>query len=101
LPTPSDCGIRRAPWVGLPVPARCRPGPPLHGRSWLRRFTLVVRDVADGAVPTAGLGFLARRQPFRVIHDGPQTVVDPRSFARYDAEAAAIASLDTEARPGR
>jgi hypothetical protein len=53
--------------------------------------------VAEGAAPTATLGFLARRQPFRVIRAASGMIVDPRSYARYDAEAAAIASIDAEA----
>ena len=59
-----------------------------------RRFTRAVSDVGDGAAPTGTLSFLAPRQPFRVKRDGSRTVIDPRSYARYDAVADLVSSLD-------
>jgi len=63
----------------------------------VRRFTQAVSDVGDGAAPTGTLSFLAPRQPFRVKRDGARTVIDPRSYARYDALADIVSSLDPAA----
>jgi hypothetical protein len=60
----------------------------------VRRFVASADNVADGSSPRAHLPFLAPREPFRVTTRGDRTVVDPRSFARYDAVAEAVASLD-------
>jgi hypothetical protein len=60
----------------------------------VRRFVASVDNVADGASPRAHLPFLAPREPFRVTTRGGRSVVDPQSFARYDAVAEAVVSLD-------
>jgi hypothetical protein len=60
----------------------------------VRRFVASADNVADGGSPRAHLPFLAPREPFRTTVRGGRTVVDPRSFARYDAVAEAVASLD-------
>lgn len=62
----------------------------------LRRFVASVDNVADGESPRAHLPFLAPREPFRVVTRAGRTVTDPRSFARFDAVAEAVASLDAE-----
>jgi hypothetical protein len=61
----------------------------------VRRFVASVDNAADGSSPRAHLPFLAPRGPFRVTTRGERTIVDPRSFARFDAVAEAVASLDT------
>jgi hypothetical protein len=62
----------------------------------VRRFVASVDNVADGGSPRAHLPFLAPREPFRTTVRAGRTVVDPRSFARYDAVAEVVASLDAE-----
>jgi hypothetical protein len=61
------------------------------------RFVGAVDAVADEASPRALLPFLRPSEPFRVAQRDGQTVIDPASFARYDAVAGAVASLDTAA----
>ena len=63
----------------------------------VRRFTQAVTDLGDGTAPTGTLSFLAPRQPFRVKRDGARTVIDARSYARYDALADVVRSLDAAA----
>lgn len=60
----------------------------------VRRLVASVDNVAEGDSPRAHLPFLAPREPFRVVTRGGRTVTDPRSFARWDALAEAVASLD-------
>jgi hypothetical protein len=102
-----------------PVPAE--PAPPLEqSDAWLReravglsrdplvaswlaqdgiaaRFVGAIDAVADEASPRALLPFLKPSEPFRTVQRDGQLVIDPASFARYDALAGAIASLDTAA----
>jgi len=60
----------------------------------IRRFVAAVDAVAEGASPRAPLGFLAPRGGFAVSRESGQTVVDRRSYARYDAVGDVIESLD-------
>jgi hypothetical protein len=68
--------------------------------SWLaaedlvRRFVAVVVSVAQGTNPSTHLGFLAPRQGFHAISRGGGLVIDPASYARFDAFTAAVASVD-------
>ena len=70
-------------------------------KTWLeqsdlvRRFTAAVQQVADGESPRASVPFLAPAGPFlaKEPKKGPATI-DPRSYARYDAVARCIASID-------
>jgi hypothetical protein len=70
---------------------------------WLERsglvelFVAVVDSVADERVPVAQLGFLRPKEPFKTTDVDGRTIVDPASFARYDAVAAVAASLDVNA----
>jgi hypothetical protein len=70
---------------------------------WLERsglvelFVAVVDSVADERVPVAQLGFLRPKEPFKTTEVDGRTIVDPASFARYDAVAAVAASLDANA----
>lgn len=70
---------------------------------WLERsdlvelFVAVVDSVADERVPVAQLGFLRPKEPFKTVEVDGRTIVDPASFARYDAVGAVAASLDANA----
>jgi hypothetical protein len=70
-------------------------------KAWLeqvdlvRRFTAAVQQVAEGDSPRASVPFLAPVGTF-LVHEprrGPATI-DPKSYQRYDAVAAAFASID-------
>jgi hypothetical protein len=61
------------------------------------RFVLLVDNLAEGIVPRRELAFLRPKDPFLVRGAEPALRVDPASYARYDALAAAIASLDARA----
>jgi hypothetical protein len=58
------------------------------------RFVLVVDNLAEGNVPRRELAFLKPRGAFLVLGQEPEQRIDPASYPRYDALAAAIASLD-------
>jgi hypothetical protein len=60
----------------------------------VRNFTVVVANVVEGVTPARHLGKLKPPGSFRVVERNRQTVIDPRSYARYDGIAAAAASID-------
>lgn len=60
----------------------------------IRNFTVVVANIADGTTPARHLRMLSPASSFRVIERGGDLSIDPRSYERYDALAAAAASLD-------
>jgi len=60
----------------------------------IRNFTVVVANVVEGVTPARHLKNLQPSGSFRVVDRNGQTVVDPRSYARYDGIAAAAASID-------
>lgn len=60
----------------------------------LRNFVVAVANIADGSSPAVHLRTLRPSAPFRVIETRQGTVIDPRSHARYDSLAAAIAGID-------
>jgi hypothetical protein len=68
--------------------------------SWLaaedlvRRFVAVVVTIAQGTNPSPHLGPLAPRQGFHAISRGGRLIIDPDSYARFDAFAAAVSSVD-------
>lgn len=64
----------------------------------VRRFTAGVANAADGRSPTRQAEFLRPEQPFKVRQSGGRTVIDDRSFARYDGPVEVLTSIDpTEA----
>jgi hypothetical protein len=71
--------------------------------SWLatdhliRNFTTGVTNVAGGSTPARWLPMWRPSSPFRVMQQGRDTIIDPRSYERYDPLAAAAASLDPQA----
>jgi Protein of unknown function (DUF3014) len=60
----------------------------------IRNFTVVVENIAGGTTPARHLKVLAPAGPFRVLTRDDEVRVDPRSYARYDGIAAAVASID-------
>lgn len=67
----------------------------LATESLIRNVTVVVDNIAEGVTPTKHLKLFEPTQPFRADESGAAITVDPRSYARYDALADAVASLDT------
>jgi hypothetical protein len=64
---------------------------------FVRRWAVVVDNLAEGTSPRRQLGFLAPSLPFTVIERGGKTVIDPASYERYDAFANTVASVDAQA----
>jgi hypothetical protein len=67
----------------------------LATKDLVRNFAVVVDNVAEGVSPAKHLPEFAPKQTFRASGSGGALVIDPRSFARYDGLADAVASLDT------
>jgi hypothetical protein len=63
----------------------------------IRNFTVVVSNIADGATPAKHLTSLRPASAFRVVEQGGDTYVDPRSYDRYTRIADAVASIDPAA----
>jgi hypothetical protein len=72
-------------------------------RSWLahgdlvRRWIVVTANLAAGESPRRVLPFLAPRAPFTATAHGDRLVISPESYARYDAFADAVGSVDPAA----
>lgn len=62
----------------------------------VRRFAAAIVNIAEGATPKTHLGVLAPDEPFTVSQQGGAPRPTERSYARYDAVAEVIASLDVE-----
>ncbi len=62
----------------------------------VRRFVVVVDNVASGNNPTQHLGFMQSEARFATGGDGATLRVNPTSYARYDGHAAIIDSLDAQ-----
>jgi hypothetical protein len=60
----------------------------------IRRFVAVVESVTEGDSPRQHLGFLSLKGPFGVKQERRRIVIDPQSFARYDAIVDGFESLD-------
>lgn len=60
----------------------------------IRNFVTVVSNIAEGTTPSGRVPTLKPAGAFQVLERGESLVIDPRSYARYDALAAAMASLD-------
>jgi hypothetical protein len=60
----------------------------------VRRFAAVAVNVAGGENPRTHVLYLAPREGFRVTRRQGRLVADPASYARYDALADGVASLD-------
>jgi hypothetical protein len=60
----------------------------------VRRAAAAVSLIAAGESPRDSLSFLAPAGKFKAVKKGGMMVADAKSFARYDAVADAVASLD-------
>ncbi len=67
----------------------------LAAEDLIRRFVAVAVNIAQGTNPSSHLGPLAPRQGFHAIPRGGRLVIDPASYARFDAFTAAVSSVDT------
>lgn len=71
--------------------------------SWLvpddlvRRFVLVVVDLAGLSNPAANLPHLAPDDPFTVREEGGRTTIAPESYRRFDPRIEVLLSLDAHA----
>ena len=72
----------------------------LSGERLVQRFVAVVDNVAEGVSPRPHLLFLAPEASFQTVTRDGRLYVDPRSYARYDAAADVLASLDPRAAVG-
>ena len=62
----------------------------------IRRFVVVVDNVADGRNPSQHLPFMKPGGRFETTGSEPELHIDPASFRRYDRHAQIVVSLDTE-----
>ena len=62
----------------------------------LRRVAAATALVAEGKSPRQSLEFIGPFAPFRAAKKGNAIVVDPRSYARYDALAGVVDSIDAQ-----
>lgn len=69
----------------------------LSAGSLVRRLVAAARIVSQGGSPRESLAFLAPAKPFSVWKQGGRVYLDERSYKRYDAAAAAVASMDVSA----
>lgn len=63
----------------------------------VRRWVLATDNVAEGVSPRKPLAFLAPDRPFSAAAKAGALVIAPESYARYDAVADAVASIDARA----
>lgn len=72
-------------------------------RAWLaeanpvRRLVVILANVAEGTIPRKLLSAFGPSSPFSVEHRGDRAVIAAESYARYDAAADAVESLDVRA----
>lgn len=66
----------------------------LVGDDLVRRFVVVVDNVAEGVSPRSHLPSLAPRSGFQVARPNGRIVIDPASYHRYDDVADTFAAID-------
>ena len=66
----------------------------LLAKNLVRTLVAVVTNVAAGDNPATHVPFLAPRGPFLVVQRKGKTIIDPKSYDRFDATADIVASLD-------
>jgi hypothetical protein len=68
----------------------------LNQEDLIRRFTVVVDNIANGESPRPHLQFLAPKGKFKAIKKKGKIFISPESYRRYNFIADVIASLDTK-----
>lgn len=68
----------------------------LAGDNLVRAFVATTQNIAGGVNPSAHVRRLAPSGEFAVIERDGATHIDPRSYARYDRIADAVASVDPQ-----
>jgi hypothetical protein len=63
----------------------------------LPRFAAAVNMIGQGRVPKDGLAFMAPHKKFKARKKGDDFFADPASYARYDAAAGVVGSIDAAA----
>lgn len=63
----------------------------------VRRWAAITDNLDHGESPRKALEAIGPREPFQVAQRGGKTWVSPRSHARYDEFAGAVASVDAKA----
>jgi hypothetical protein len=63
----------------------------------VRRFTVVIDNIARGSSPAVQLGTLRPASPFMVTGGGNGLLLDPQSYRRYTPVATAVQSVDVQA----
>ena len=68
----------------------------LKNEDLIRKFTVVVVNIADGESPRSHIAFLAPKEEFQVMEKNGSLYIDPDSYKRYNLPADVFASLDAE-----
>jgi hypothetical protein len=68
----------------------------LAGEGLVRRFVVVVDNVAEGRSPARHLAVMAPKGKFAALRRRGGEIVDPESYHRYDTIADVVASLDAQ-----
>jgi hypothetical protein len=89
---PEAMRVRVEPASAHPLFRRC-----LAEGDVVRRFAVLVDNVAEGVSPRKELGCLEPKGPFGTRSRGGRNVISTSSYRRYDAFAAAVGSLDAAA----
>ncbi len=68
----------------------------LKTKEIIRKFVASVDNIAHGHSPRAHIDFFGLDEKLRVISENGKTLIDPRSYSRYDVVADVFSSLNTE-----
>ena len=66
----------------------------LAAKGLVRTLAAVIDNIASGDGPSPHLAFLAPREPFRVVPKRGRTLIDRKTYARWDAFGQGVAALD-------
>jgi hypothetical protein len=66
----------------------------LGAKDLVRTLAAVIDNLASGDSPSPHLAFLAPRQPFRVVQLRGRTLIDRKSYARWDSFGEGVDALD-------
>jgi hypothetical protein len=62
----------------------------------IRNFTVATHNIGDGRAPSRHLKAVAPDGAFQVRTEGGRSILDPRSYQRYDGHADAVGGLDAK-----